>query len=89
MAGEVSLEQWFGLSYANYLVVPRAVLQSMPEEWQAEMASLLEEMNKRCEGAGVSLPSYRVRAVDEAVRFTREAVPHYRHAPNVFEERTK
>ena len=31
-----------GLSYANYLVLPRTLIQSMPEEWQHEFVALLE-----------------------------------------------
>lgn len=36
----------FGLSYAQYLVLPRSVLQSMPEEWQHKFVSLLEELDE-------------------------------------------
>lgn len=36
---------WFGLSYANYLVAPRARLQSMPVEWQERMVACLEELD--------------------------------------------
>jgi hypothetical protein len=39
------IHTWFSLSYANYLVVPRAVLQSMPDEWQQRFVGCLEEMN--------------------------------------------
>src|SRR5688572_2062061 len=27
------IHSWFGLSYANYFVAPRSLLQSMPEAW--------------------------------------------------------
>ncbi|MBA8827883.1 hypothetical protein FHX42_005324 [Saccharopolyspora lacisalsi] len=33
----------FGLSYANYLVMPRALLQSMPEDWQHRFVELLDQ----------------------------------------------
>lgn len=35
---------WFGLSYAQYLTIPRSVLQSMPPEWQARFVACLEEL---------------------------------------------
>jgi len=35
----------FGLSYANYLVLPRTLLQSMPDEWQHQFVGLLEQMD--------------------------------------------
>jgi hypothetical protein len=34
----------FGLSYANYLVVNRTLLQSMPPEWQRPFVALLREL---------------------------------------------
>ncbi|MFG3244143.1 hypothetical protein [Streptomyces sp. NPDC048157] len=35
----------FSFSYANYLVLPRTLLQSMPIEWQTKFVALLEEFN--------------------------------------------
>lgn len=35
----------FSLSYANYLVLPRTLLQSMPDEWQARFVGLLDELD--------------------------------------------
>jgi hypothetical protein len=34
----------FGLSYSNYLVWPRTLMQSMPEEWQERFAALAGEL---------------------------------------------
>jgi hypothetical protein len=36
---------WFGLSYTNYQVLPRTLMQSMPLEWQQRMVACLEEMH--------------------------------------------
>lgn len=41
-----AIHGWFELSYANYLVLPRSVLQSAPPEWQRKFVSLLEELEK-------------------------------------------
>lgn len=35
---------WFGLTYSNYLVLPRTLMQSMPGLWQGRMVRLLEEI---------------------------------------------
>lgn len=35
----------FSFSYANYLVLPRTLLQSMPSEWQHQFVDLLEQMD--------------------------------------------
>lgn len=34
----------FGLSYANYMVLPRTLLQSMPDAWQARFVALVDEL---------------------------------------------
>ena len=41
-----AIHKHFGLSYANYLVLPRTLLQSMPDEWQAELVALLKLMEE-------------------------------------------
>jgi hypothetical protein len=35
----------FGLTYANYLVIPRSLLQSMPEQWQQQFVDLVDELH--------------------------------------------
>lgn len=37
------IHDFFGLSYSTHLVLPRVLLQSMPEEWQARFVKLMEE----------------------------------------------
>jgi hypothetical protein len=37
---------WFGLTYSNYLVLHRAMMQSMPEEWQARAVALFTELDE-------------------------------------------
>jgi len=41
--GKERLWGWFELSYASFLVIPRVLMHSMPDDWQNQMASLLEE----------------------------------------------
>ncbi len=40
---ESSLHQWFGLSYASWLTLPRVFMCAMPDDWQAKMKDLLLE----------------------------------------------
>ena len=40
------IHQWFELTYANYLAIPRSVLQSMPDEWQRKFVLLLDELDE-------------------------------------------
>lgn len=41
------IHDWFGLSYSNYLVVPRSIAQSMPPAWQRQLVDLLEQAQRR------------------------------------------
>lgn len=41
--GHDALWDWFGLSYAGWLTIPRVVLHAMPDEWQGRLAALLNE----------------------------------------------
>ncbi len=43
--GDGSVHFWFELSYAQYLTIPRSVLQSMPHEWQRRFTKCLEELD--------------------------------------------
>lgn len=59
------IHEWFGLSYANYLVIQRTFLQSMPDEWQDRLVKCLEELWEKIdeEIEGGQLPEgYWVRA---------------------------
>ncbi|MFE1784091.1 hypothetical protein ACFW9F_16270 [Streptomyces sp. NPDC059506] len=40
-----AIHTYFGLSYANYLVRPRTLLQSMPDQWQTRFVALLNELD--------------------------------------------
>lgn len=44
-ARERDIHTWFELTYAEYLTIPRSVLQSMPTNWQAHMVACLEELD--------------------------------------------
>lgn len=38
------IHTWFGLSYCNYQVLHRTLMQSMPIEWQKRMVACLDEL---------------------------------------------
>lgn len=72
------VSEWFELSYAQFLTVPRLVMQSMPLDWQRKMKVLLEELDNtfdwRPKGG-----RYWVRLKDEDGRFTHAPLNDYRH----------
>jgi len=56
---------FFGLSYANYLVWPRSIMQSMPDEWQKRFCRLAIELDEAVEQAGLDWDAlYQVKALD-------------------------
>lgn len=69
------IHEWFELTYANYLVLPRSVLQSMPDEWQSSFVALLREMGNLYDG--LDWPTYAVNARGVHGRFTKDPIPHY------------
>lgn len=82
------IHAWFGLTYSNYLVLHRAVLQSMPDDWQARFVGMLDELRETCDRAKLECPNdFRVHVVDARGRFIRDPIPHYRRAPNLLEGR--
>lgn len=40
----MNISEFFSLSYASYLVIPRLALEHMPEQWQEQMVDLIEEI---------------------------------------------
>lgn len=70
-----AIHTWFNLTYANYLVMPRSVLQSMPNPWQRLFALLLDQADQRF--GGLPWPHYTVQARDGSGRFTKDPIPHY------------
>jgi hypothetical protein len=70
--------EWFGLSYASWLTIPRIVLQSMPIKWQEKFFGLLDEI----EGT-IELPEEAkmdtVVNLKKNGKFVRSKLPPYRH----------
>lgn len=46
MKDQKEIHDYFELTYAQYLAIPRSVLQSMPDEWQDKFVRLLEELDE-------------------------------------------
>lgn len=69
---------WFELSYAAYLVLPRVLMCGMPLEWQEKFVALLEEMQDTYD-----LPdghrNYSVLCKDDKGKFKHDSFRNYRH----------
>lgn len=77
--GDVDL--YFSLSYSNFAVFPRSLLQSMPQEWQERFYELMMEFNDQWRGLpeGFSPDEYRVQPVKDGrlAPWSDYRLPHY------------
>lgn len=53
-----SVHLWFNLTYANYAVLHRTLLQSMPDEWQARFVQCMQELDNAY--AHLKVPSFKI-----------------------------
>lgn len=74
---DVPLHLWFELSYAQFLTVPRLVMQSMPLAWQRKIAVLLQEMDETFDWRPEQ-GRYFVRLRDDNGKFSHAPLNDYR-----------
>ena len=77
MIEEEYIHEYFGLSYANYLVLPRVVLQSMSSEWQKRFVELLNNIPELLGNEFEPEGGYDVRAKDSDGRFITDSYSNY------------
>lgn len=77
--GQEAISQWFGLSHASWLTIPRVMLEAMPDWWKAQLAKLLEKYDETF----VSQPDVgtRVQVTDLSGRLIKTPawLLNYRH----------
>ena len=73
------IHDWFGLSYASFLVLPRVLMESMSHEWQTKMSDLLKEYDNEFPGIDPEVGGTRVQCIkDNRLVETPERVVNYR-----------
>ena len=75
---ESPIHIWFGLSYSNYLVMPRLLLEDMSLEWQTKFIDLLEDWEEEFSDLLMGR-DYTVQLRDKYGRFRDDALSNYRH----------
>lgn len=70
------VHNWFELSYASYLVLPRSLMQAMPADWQHRFVELLEDMQATFRQEN---DNYTVLLRDEGGKYTTDPFRRYRH----------
>jgi hypothetical protein len=73
-----SVHNWFELSYAQYLTIPRCVLEAMSEEWQERFIKCLEELDNTIDWRPKE-GRYHVKLKDSEGRFVHDPLMEYRH----------
>jgi hypothetical protein len=77
--GAEKLSLWFNLSYASFAVIPRVLMEAMPDEWQGKMADILKEYDD----AFPNMPPYgtRVYLTDDSNKLIKTPgwLVNYRH----------
>lgn len=73
------IHDWFELSYAQYLTIPRSVLQSMPIKWQKKFVKCLEELDDSIEWRPEE-GRYWVQLKDAKGRYKQDPFMEYRHS---------
>ncbi len=82
------IHQWFELSYAQYLTIPRSVLQSMPVAWQARFVACLEELDATIDWRPPH-GRYWVQLKDEQGRYVADPLMDYERGRRRIAHRTK
>lgn len=72
-----AIHSFFGLTYSNYLILPRSVLQSMSDEWQYKFVNLIEQIPKAIDEYFEPAGGYRVFALDENKKFAKDPYSNY------------
>ena len=80
------IHEWFELSYCNYQVLHRSLLQSMPGGWQHRFVECLRELDAAY--SHLKMPMvYAVTPRGENGRFIKEPIPHYNRGRTYVEPR--
>jgi len=72
----MTVHEAFGLTRASYFVIPRLVLESMPEGWQERFVDLVNEAHERFV---FDERPYDVRLRGRDGRFEHDPLSEYRH----------
>lgn len=81
-----AIHRWFELTHAQYLTIPRSVLQSMPEEWQRDFVHLLELLDDSIDWRPES-GCYWVRLRDKRGRFVEDKFMDYARGRRIVSRR--
>lgn len=87
----ININDWFGCSRASFLVMPRVLIEDMPEEWQGKMSELLEQHDDSYDQSKMGVYGCTVQAVNDENKFCKmpEEVKNYRRPCKEFLDRVR
>jgi len=81
------VHEWFELTYAQYLTIPRSVLQSMDEAWQEKFVALLDELDETMDWRP-SEGRYWVQLKDARGRYVADPLQDYERGRRKIERKS-
>ena len=82
MNDDQPVHTWFELTYAQYLTIPRSVLEAMPSEWQHAFVQLLDKLDDKIDWRP-STGRYWVHLRDGEGKFAKDPLMNYRHPSKI------
>lgn len=79
---DAPFHEWFGLTYSSYLVLPRAILEALPEDLQHRLISCIDEAKDLIDSGQIN-DNYSVKLRDQDGRYVVDPFANYRHPPTV------
>jgi hypothetical protein len=85
-----AIHNWFELSYASYLVIPRSILQSADPEWQRNFVFLLRKLGQKYKCPEDDNTTYSVNLRDDDTgRFIKDPLCDYQRGRRYVEPNVK
>lgn len=76
--GHDALWDWFGLSYASWLTLPRSMMHEMSDDWQRRMVELLDEWDAAWDIDDMPTPSVVAKEGGKSTKWP-DWLLNYRH----------
>jgi hypothetical protein len=77
--GHQRLWEWFGLSRAAFLTLPRVLMHEMPDDWQDRMTTLLEQYDATFTNLPTIKSTVQATTLDGKLTSMPEVLKNYRH----------
>lgn len=79
MSESHEMEMFWGMSRAQYLTIPRSIIQEMSKEWQDKFAKLLNELDDSVDWRPDNATYWCLLRDNETGRYISNPLAEYRH----------